>query len=304
MVRWKILLTLIVILAFAGSFVAQWLLTRSRNDDLNRVVSCERIVSLSPSVTEVLFELGLGERVVGVTSFCKYPAEAEGIRKVGGYLDPNYEAIAVLRPDVVVLREEFEQAKNRLEGLGIRTVTVDHNGIEGIVESFGIIGRQCGAAARAREIAADLKARMEHIRRKTEGQPRPTVMICVERQMGSGSITGVCAAGSDGFYDELIRIAGGVCAFEETGIAFPSVSTEGILNADPDVIIDVIPDLEERNLDEGTVRKDWLGLSGVSAVRNGRVHVLTEDFMVIPGQRFVLIIEKLARIIHPEMEWR
>jgi iron complex transport system substrate-binding protein len=251
----------------------------------------------------VLFELGLGERVVGVTSFCKYPPEAERIREVGGYLDPNYEAITALRPDVVVLRKEFGEAEKRLEGAGIRTIVVDHKDIEGIVESFGIIGRECGAVARAGEIAADLRARMELIRGRTEGGATPKVMVCVEREMGSGTISGVIAAGRDGFYDELIRIAGGVCAFRDTGIAFPSVSTEGILNADPDVIIEFVPDLEERNLDEETVRKDWQALEGVSAVRAGRVHVLTEDFMVIPGPRFVRIIEELAGIIHPEMEW-
>ena len=123
--RGKILLTSIIIAAFLGSFVAQWYLTKRGNGDIEMVRSSERIVSLSPSVTETLFELGLGDRVVGVTSFCKYPEEALNLPKVGAYLDPNYEAIVALTPDLVILRKEFEEAKMQLEDLGIRSLTVD-----------------------------------------------------------------------------------------------------------------------------------------------------------------------------------
>ncbi len=301
--RGKIFLTLIIVLAFAGSFVAQWLLTRNGNElDSDKITGPERIVSMSPSVTEALFELGLGDRTVGVTTFCRYPPEAEKIDKVGGYLDPNYEAIVALKPDLVILRKEFEEAEEKLEGLGIRTLIVDHNNIDGIIESFIRIGRSCGAGTRAKQIVADLKTRMNSLREKTSGQLRPKVLICIEREMGTGSIRRVCAVGKDGFYNEMIRIAGGTCVFEETGIAFPKVSIEGILRADPDIIIDIAPNLAGLNLDEDTVLKDWQMISEVAAVKNNRLHVMTQDFMVIPGPRFIIIIEELAKIIHPELE--
>ena len=301
--RGKILLTSIIIAAFLGSFVAQWYLTRSSDGDIEMVRLYDRIVSLSPSVTETLFELGLGERVVGVTSFCKYPEEALKLPKVGAYLDPNYEAIVALTPDLVILREEFEEAKMQLEDLGIRSLTVDHNSIEGILDSFTAIGKQCGAEPRAREVVEDIRDRMTKIKEAAGELPRLKVMVSVEREMDTGSIKGVYVAGRDGFYDEMIRTAGGVSAFEDTGIPFPNVSMESIMRADPDIIVDIVPNLEQRDLDEAAMKRDWQKLSEVAAVKNGRVYVLTQDFMVIPGPRFILVIEEFARTIHPEMEW-
>jgi len=301
--RGKILLTSIIIAAFLGSFVAQWYLTKRGNGDIEMVRSSERIVSLSPSVTETLFELGLGDRVVGVTSFCKYPEEALNLPKVGAYLDPNYEAIVALTPDLVILRKEFEEAKMQLEDLGIRSLTVDHNHIEGILDSFTAIGKQCGTEPRAREVVEDLRDRITRIQEATIGLPKPKVMVSVEREMGTGSIKGVYVAGRDGFYDKMIRTAGGVSVFEDTGIPFPNVSMESIMRADPEIIVDIVPDHEQRDLDEAAMKRDWRKLSEVAAVKNGRVYVLTQDFMVIPGPRFILVIEEFARIIHPEIEW-
>ena len=119
----KTVLAVIIILVFAISLFGLFLLERNNNkqDITLHSAKVRRIVSMSPSVTEVLFDLGLGNKLVGITDFCKYPSATAKIEKIGGYLDANYEAIISLKPDIVILRKEFQQANNRLQQLGIRT---------------------------------------------------------------------------------------------------------------------------------------------------------------------------------------
>ncbi len=258
----------------------------------------ERIVSLAPSITEILFALGLGDRVVGVTRYCDYPPEALSTEKVGGYYDPNYEAMVSLRPDLVILLPEHAEPREQLARLGLRTLVVDHTSIPGILASITTIGETGGAELRAAEIVGDIEARMERVRRNVEALPPSPVLICVGRTMGTGSLDEVYVAGNDGFYSEMLAAAGGVNAYVgDTG--FPIVSTEGILRMNPEVIIDMVPDLEAEGWSKEAIRKEWDTVSGVGAVKNGRVHVFADDFVVIPGPRFVEIVEKMARVIHP-----
>lgn len=301
----KISLAIFVILIFTASFFGQWLLTRNKHknyDDINRQ-RIRRIVSLSPSVTEILFDLGLGDKVIGVTDYCKYPPEAAKIEKIGGYLDANYEAIVSLHPDLVIMRREFQQAKQRLEDFGIRTIIVNHDEIDGILDSYLTIGKTCAVEETASGKVAQIKERMRIISTKAENLPQKKVLICIERDYGKGSINGAIAVGKDGFYDEILRLAGGKCLFEETGLPFPPVSAESILRANPDVIIDMIPGLQDRGLDPGKIIADWQALPIVSAVKNDKVFLLTQDYLVIPGPRFVMIIEDMAELIHPEIQW-
>jgi iron complex transport system substrate-binding protein len=268
----------------------------------DRPAAPERIVSLAPSITEILFALGLGDRVVGVTRYCDYPPEALSREQVGGYYDPNYEAIVGLRPDLVVLLPEHAEAREHLARLGVRTLAVDHRSVQGILASITAIGEVGGAEQQAGEIVADIEVRMIQVRRSVEVLPSPRVLICVGRNMGSGSLEDVCVAGNDGFYSEMLKLAGGVNAYSGR-MAFPMVSTEGILRMNPEVIIDMVPDLEAGGWSERTIVDEWDTLSGVDAVRHGRVHVFNDDFVVIPGPRFVRVVEKIARTIHPEANW-
>jgi len=144
---------------------------------------------------------------------------------------------------------------------------------------------------------------MKTVGSKTKNLPLLKVLICIEREYGQGSINGVIAVGRDGFYDEILRLSGGKCLFEETGLPFPPVSAESILRANPDIIIDMIPDIEDRGLNRDAVIRDWQALHGVNAVKNNKIYILTQDYLVIPGPRFVMIIEDFAKLIHPEAQW-
>ena len=263
----------------------------------------QRIISLAPSITEVLFTLGAGDRVVGVTKFCDYPSEAKSREKVGGYYDTAYESILMLEPDLIIMLPEHETQKRYLQDRGYPIVVVDQRDAQGILSSILSIGRVCGLEKRAREMAADISERMIRIREKTQGLPCPRVLICIGRIIGSGSLEDLFICGKMGFYNEMLMLAGGTNVYEAQGIQYPTVSGEGITRLDPEIIIDIIPDLHSLGLDESEAARDWHILTGVSAVRNRRIHVLGQDYVATPGPRFIMTLEQMARVIHPEIDW-
>lgn len=306
----KYILVLFIFVVFAVSFIASKVLydTDSKTVDsgsADKPVSSEityrRIVSLSPSITEVLFSLGLGDRVAGVTRYCDYPPEALSKTSVGGYYDPNYEVIASLNPDLIVMLPEHEAPKKYFRDLGFNMLVVNHRSINGILESILTVGNTCGAAGRAEEITGDIRARMKAIRDRTRQLPRRRVMISVGGDMGDDGLKSVYIAGQDGFFSDMIAYAGGVNAYDGN-VAFPVVSGEGIMRLDPEIIVELSPDFEKKGLDEKTVLSRWDSFSRVDAVKNGRVYVFGKGYSVIPGPRFVLILEDLARVIHPDAE--
>jgi len=264
--------------------------------------SGRRIVSLAPSVTESLFVLGLGDRVVGVTRFCDYPPDARSKTKVGGYFDPNYEIILSLKPDLVIMLPEHEEQKRQTDRLGIPTLVLNQETVEGILDSITTIGRICGVEEKAATTVRALRERVQRVRSKTKDLPRMRVIVSIGRNIGPGALMSVYLAGRKGFYDEMIELAGGTNAYEGAA-AFPVFSEEGIVRLNPDVVIDVVPDLEEHGWEPAVVRKEWEAVPRVNAVRNGRIYVFGQDYVAVPGPRFILILEEMARLIHPEADW-
>jgi iron complex transport system substrate-binding protein len=260
----------------------------------------QRIVSLAPSVTEVLFALGLGDRVVGVTSFCRYPPEAAQRPQVGGYLDLNLEAIVALEPDLVVLIQDHDLARARLEALGLATLQVDQGDLDGILRSIEEIAERCGVAGRGGELVSSIRGRLATVERRVAGRPRPRTLAVVGREAGSGALATVWVAGTETFYDDVIRLAGGVNAAARSPVAYPEVSREGLFHIDPDVILDLLADLDERGVPAAAAATDWQALGALRAVRSGRVHLLEHELTVVPGPRIAELVEEVARALHPE----
>jgi iron complex transport system substrate-binding protein len=302
--RNKLLLLVAVLLAIlAGSFVGQRFLGRGQ-PQAPPDGQTDRIVSMAPSITETLYALGLGDRVVGVTRFCRYPPEVQGVAKVGGYHNPNFEAVVALKPDLVILLSGEERSRSAFQKLGLGMLVVYQNDVDGILDSFLQIGRVGGAEADAQRIIADIRARMERIRQKTSGRPRPKVLFVILRNVGSGKLEDVYVAGKDGFFDEIIALAGGQNCCPQASARFPVVSAEGILWMDPDVILDLSFGVVQAEPDKETILAAWQQVAEVEAVKTGRVHVLDQDYATVHGPRFILLIEDLARLIHPEIDWQ
>jgi iron complex transport system substrate-binding protein len=262
-----------------------------------------RIISLAPNITETLFALGLGDRVVGVSRFCKYPAEALKIDKVGGFIDPNYEAIVLLKPDLVILLPEHENIRTYLHELGLRTAVVHNRVVGEILGTITAIGELCSAEQRAHELVSDIESRMNFIREKTRNVNHPRVMISVGRSFGSDSVTDVSIAGKNTFYDELITYAGGKNVYDKNDIPFPVISKEGILYLNPEFIIEMIPSTGEIELDGEMIRNEWKSIPDVDAVKQNHIYAFKQDYAVIPGPRFIMFLEDLAKKLHPELDW-
>jgi iron complex transport system substrate-binding protein len=252
-----------------------------------------RIVSLAPSVTEVLFELGLGPRVAGVTSYCRYPAAARALPKVGGYLTPSYEALVALRPDLAVVLPEHADIEPRLAALRIPVLRLDHRTVDGIVRGIALLGDRCGVQGAASALVHELRQRLAHVRDETSRAPRPRVLLCFGRTEDFRRVYG-SAPGT--IYDDLVSYAGGLNALPAGGASYPTLSLEAVMRLDPDVIVEFAPGRQDP---EALVR-EWDVLGSLRAVKTGRVHVFTGDFLSVPGPRLVRFVESLARAIHPE----
>ncbi len=300
--RVKAALIAACLLVVVGSLVARSLLVEDASPP-EPPSAYRRIVSLAPSVTETLFALGLGDRVVGVSKFCKYPPKVAGLPKVGGMHDPNVEAVVTLQPDLVVMLIEHERSVPVLKQLQLRCLVVNHQSIEGLFQSITTIGRECGAEPAAERLTADLRRRMQRIAEKTAGRPRPRVLCAIDRTLGQGKIEDVYVAGNDGHIDRLLTMAGGQNAYQGPEMPFPVVSMEGILKMDPEVILDLSAGLAAPEMPDDQVLADWLQLAEVDAVRNGRVYCLREQYITVPGPRFILVLERFARLLHPELDW-
>lgn len=270
-------------------------------DLLEREAYFERIVSLAPSLTEILFELSLEERVVGVTKYCRYPAKALTKTVIGGYLNPNYEVLLSLKPDLLVVLNEHENICPHLKSLGLNFVMFDNRSINGIMQSIQRMGQLCQTTEKAGFVLENLKKRMDHVQSRTKGRVSPRVLISVGRKMGSGSIKDSYIATQKTYFSDMVVLAGGINAFTGNLTGFPKVSGEGILNINPDVIIDMVSGLPDSQI--GVVMDEWQVLKSVKAVKDQRIYVLTQPYADIPGPRFIDILENIAKMLHPEVNF-
>jgi iron complex transport system substrate-binding protein len=293
-----------IVLIFSASLLAHKRLDEPLRPEVTPLWQCRRIVSMAPSITETLYALGLGDRVVGVTRDCKYPPEVNDKVRIGGYFDPNFEAILALKPDLVVMLEEHEQSLPGLEKLKLETLAVSHKTIDGIIESFRTIGRVCGKGPEGRRMACDYENRLERIRRKTRLLPRPSVLMALDRTLGCGHLADVYVVGADDYFDRMIELAGGQNVYRDRGVRYPVVSPEGMLWLNPDVIVDLVPKQVLERIDRQTIAADWNELAELEAVKNHRVLVFAQDYAHVPGPRFFRVVEDLARLLHPEVDWK
>ncbi len=272
--------------------------------------SPQRIVSTVPSITEILFDIGAGDRIVGDSAFTRFPTETENIPKIGGLYDTNIETVVSLKPDLVILLDENSPLSRQLKPFDMETLVVDHRSLEGVLESYEIIGRRLGPEilANAQNKKRLLVERIDAASQKDLSTKPVPVLLCVDRIRGTGRIQGLYAAGTNPFYEEVIKFAGGKNVATSTGLAFPTLSAEGIAELAPEVIVELftgegrntVSDMDESAQREmlESARSDWKSLGiDIPAVKNDRVYLIADDYVTIPGPRTPLLIEKLAQLL-------
>jgi iron complex transport system substrate-binding protein len=258
-----------------------------------------RIVSTSPSITETLFALQLGDRVVGVSTYCRYPQQVLSLPKVGTFLKPEPETIARLKPDLVYVHAGPNNVVQQLGALGLRTAVVDRGTLPSIFSTIREISAAAAVPERGDALVRDIQASLDRVKAAVAGKPPRRVLIIVGRR--TGTLTDMTAVGPGSYLHDLIGIAGGENVLGSVKVEYPRISMETVITLKPDVIIDV-GEMGETPADSDQRRHVteslWAKQQLVSAVRSGGVHAVTDEAFVVPGPRVVDVARTMALWFH------
>lgn len=257
----------------------------------------QKIVSLSPTGTEILFALDLGDKIVGNTDYCYYPEEAKNKTKVGGYTTISVEKITSLNPDLIIATGlNGEENVNHLRQLGFKVIVIDQNTIADVYKSIDTVGKASGKDAEAAALIKDMQNKIASITDKLKNvEKRPTVMHAMD-------VDPFWISGNNTFQNELIALAGGQNAFADVE-SWATITLEKLIVVNPDIIL-TDPGADMINTGKNTLRDSFFEdgrLASISAVKNNDVYVVDSDIFDRGGPRLVLALENVAKIIHPEI---
>jgi iron complex transport system substrate-binding protein len=253
-----------------------------------------RIISLVPAATEMLFAIGAGPQVVGVSSFERYPPEATKLPAVGALIDPDLERILSLRPDLVVAYGSQTELLAQLKRAGVPVLVYSHAGLTDVTATLRAVGERVGHAAAAGRLAAEIERRIAAVRARTAQGPRPRTLIVFGRE--PLSLRGIYASGGVGFVHDIVEAAGGDNVFADVRRQAVQATTEQILARKPEVVLELRADPLSADLLERE-RGIWSALASVPAVKSGRIHIVTDPRTVVPGPRVAEAVELIAAII-------
>lgn len=258
-----------------------------------------RIISMIPAVTEMLFAIGAGPQVVGVSSFDQQPPEVRALTRVGGLIDPDMEQIILLRPDLVILYASQSDPQEQLARAQIPVFSYAHGGgLAHVTETIRTLGARTGRPGGAERVATSIERRLEAIRKRVKGRERPRTLLVLDRE--PLALRNIYASGGIGFLHDMLEVAGGTNVFADIEHESVQPTTETILITAPDVIIEVRVgvDMTAERIDRE--HRVWQTLAGVPAVRQGRVYILTDGDLVVPGPRVAEATDRLARVLRGE----
>ena len=257
----------------------------------------KRIVSIVPAVTEMLFEIGAGEQVVGISSFASYPNAVNSLPRVGALLDPNIERILSLKPDLVVLHNSQTDAIEQMRRGGIEVFLYQHGGISDATEMLRRLGRRTGRTIKALMVAKQIEVKLQSIRARVSKYQKSKVLLVLGRE--PDTIRNVYASGGIGFLNDMVTAAGGINVFAHIQSEAVRPTAEGVLAASPDVIIEIRAEGLLSPTTTSSQPNVWDALSAIPAVQKDRVYFLTGSDLVVPGPRVAKATERLARTLHP-----
>jgi len=277
---------IITVYLFAASLIISW----CHNIWAGEGPGPQRVVSLAPSVTETLFALGFGNRVVGVTTYCDYPPEARRLPKIGGFTNPSVEAIVATRPDLVIgISDSSHPVKTKeLEQLGIKVALISVGSLDEILNSFKSVARMLGRPEAGDKLAQKITRQFEEVKKRVAPAPRRSTLLAV-------GLRPLVAVGGENFIDELITLAGGENIAGHAAQPWLNLPDEYVIAKAPQVIIQA-----GMGSERGTSAKYWSDLKSIPAVKEGRVYSYPSDKILRPGPRVGEGLEEIARLVHPE----
>ncbi len=251
----------------------------------------QRIISLAPNLTEIVYALGAGNRLVGDTTYCDYPEEAKRVAKIGDTLHPSIERIVALRPQLILVStaSQLETFTEELQGHCIAVYVTDPHDLESVFRSIEALGELLDARARARELVSELRARDAAVEQAIKSQPRVKVFYQLSREP-------LYTTGRESFVTDLIKRAGGESVTADVGGAWPRYSDEAALAARPDAIIMA----SEEAMGTAATTELAASLKNSPAAVHGRVYTINGNLLSRPGPRLVDGLEQIAHALHPE----
>ncbi|MCB0355131.1 MAG: ABC transporter substrate-binding protein [Bdellovibrionales bacterium] len=266
---------------------------------------CKRIVSLAPSITEVLDEIGIGSHVVGATRYDS-AIERSGVRSIGGFLDTNFEAMIQVHPSIVIALHEYTSLPQRLKSLGLTSITVDHRDIQGILDSISIIGSLCGKELEAnllRTKLVDQQTKIEaEFRPLTERLADPAVLVVIGGVEGEGLSRSLYVSGKDGFYADLLSGLGFENAYRGLTASGATFSWEGIRSLKPFAIVHILPDSGTRVPSRNELATMWKAVGLDQVADRKRVFALHDSSLIIPGPHYPIAQRILAETLLEEVQ--
>ena len=267
--------------------------SRIFTDEIGRQITVksnpQRIISLAPSITEILFALKLGDRVIGVTSYCDFPDEAKAKEKVGDTIKPNLERLIVLKPDLVLIStaSQLEKITRQLDQLGIPVFVTSPQSVAGVLTSLRKIGELTGAEQQAEALAAEMQTRITAVQRQATTNSAPRVLYILQ-------LSPLITAGKNTFINDLINQAGGRSISGEETTDYPQFSREAVIARAPEIII--IPASHGAELVNIEAIKQ--AFAATPAIKNNRIVRINPDLVSRPGPRIVEGLEALRAGIH------
>ena len=259
----------------------------------------QRVISTSPAITEILFALGAGDRVVGVTDYCSFPKKACLLPSIGGPLNPSTETWISLKPDLIIIQEDSIVINKHATILKIPILKVSVNNLENILTSIQAIAKTMQVSKRGNQLVDEINSEIKQYRtRLRKLKPRQVLMLLSDTNDPSRDLY---AVGRNTFLNELLSIAGGENILPDTMATYPKISKEFIIAKSPEIIIEIGP---KSNLSSDGIldrKKTWGKYPTLNAVKNNRLYFIGADYILIPGPRLINILDDLTRNIHPEL---
>lgn len=257
----------------------------------------ERIISISPAVTEWICALGCGDRLVAVGRHCHVPEEIRSRSKVGDAFNPNFELITRLNPDGIVIQGQSATLANYCRRRQIPLIRVELDDLASIHQTIFVLGQSLDRVAAARELSAGICRELADVQHRVAPFQSLRTFVCISRS--SGALQPLYTMNSSGFLSELLALAGGANVFGDLKQEYFAVSGESVLVAAPDVILELRPGMALAAGDQENLQSDWQALGMMPAVAQNRIHALTQDYLLVPGPRVVQTAQLLAQILHP-----
>ncbi len=297
--RTYLALLLIIVIAAATACAGAQSGPGTITDDAGRQVHIDstptRIISHVPSITETLFALGLGDKVVADSDYCDYPEAAKTKPKIGGYYTPNIEEIVAMKPDLVLTDGHVPELITKLDSLGIPLAVIDPKDINGVLSDIELLGNITGSQKEAQEITSDMKNRIDAVVNTVGNASRPSVFYVFD----ATDTTKPWTAGPGSFVDALISLAGGVNVAGNSSGPWIQFNMEELVRADPEII------LLDSSMGTATMSPDQIkelpGWQDLTAVKQNRIYTINGDLVNRTGPRIVQGLEEMAKILHPDL---